>query len=256
MGRTLTHLGNLPEKHLSNQEEVKLAKEGNPEAISEIIEANIGMVMDIAQKYCEPTFDLEDLFQQGIIGFHKAIKKFDPEQSVKVTTYAYFWIRQFIQSYIYRNRRTVSTTEHFEQAVDRYEEEKTDDASINPSKNLNLSKSLTELIRGCKKSNLSIEEENDKWGFLKSESNRPHTKVEKEDLNKSLVECISELSERKQTIILHRYGLRGHKVKTIYDLEYIVDLSYERIRQLEHQALDELEEHLKDYGYESVKDIV
>jgi RNA polymerase primary sigma factor len=85
---------------LTAEEEVELAeriKQGDPEARSHMIRANLRLVVKIAQDYANYGMPVTDLISEGNIGLMKAVERFDPEKGGKLSTYAAWWIKQSIK---------------------------------------------------------------------------------------------------------------------------------------------------------------
>lgn len=105
------YLNKLGEKPLLTQEqEIELAKRieaGDEHAKQEMIESNLKLVVNVAQRYRDRGLDLDDLIQEGIIGLIKAVEKFDYRKKNKFSTYAIQWIRQAINRALVDKGRTI-----------------------------------------------------------------------------------------------------------------------------------------------------
>ncbi len=96
---------------LSREKELELArrylKTGDPRIAYRLVTANLRLVVKIAWEYRRAAFDLLDLIQEGNVGLMQAVKKFDPERNVKLSSYAAWWIRAYIIRYVMDNWRLV-----------------------------------------------------------------------------------------------------------------------------------------------------
>jgi RNA polymerase primary sigma factor len=256
-------------KPLSREEEYELGKriqQGDQEALSKLILSNIKFVISMANRYKNTGVSLSDLINQGNLGLVEAAKRFDPEKGVKFISYAVWWIRQAMIQLLAEQSGTVKLP--IKQASLLY---KINDAIENLSKHLNreptseeiaeylkIPKENVENILMVSRNYLSFEspiKDGEDRTFLDLMESKT-IKVEDEVINQTLKDLlnslIEELDEREANILKMRYGLDGEPPMTLEDVGNILNISRERVRQIEARALSKLrkkavKKRLQDY---------
>jgi RNA polymerase primary sigma factor len=244
----------------------KLNKEpDNLKLRNEILIRNKRLIFAVIEKminrYEIGILSREDLFQAGIIGLMKAIEKFDVKKKIKLSTYAFFWIKQGIQKEIFKNSSTIRIPLHFREDIAEYRKIK---AKIISSSKRHLSKKEIEDKIGFKKTKIfKIEELEKRTISLDEKASRKQKKeekgssvidllisknspvgsaIEKKELKKQISKIISSvLNKREQTIIKMRFGFsKEEKSYTLQEVGKKLNLTRERIRQIQDEALEKL----------------
>jgi len=241
---------------LSLDEEIQLAKlievgglEGD-RARASLIEANLRLVVSIANKYWTPDIPFGDLIQEGNIGLMIAVDKYDWRRGVYFSTYATWWIRQAIrQAIAMRFMIRIPThiwdnTIKIKRAIDCYTGEL---PSVIAAK---AGLSEAEVIKGLeclRLMSVSSIDNNNLHALLSDESQEVY--IEANELNKFILDILETLGEREAKIVEMRYGLRDGIPHTLGEIGKVMSLTLERVRQIEKKALEELRLDVKLKNY-------
>ena len=248
------------DKLLTHQEEIDLskrAKKGDNAARKRLIEKNLRLVVSVAKKSRGRGLPFEDLIQEGNIGLMKAVGKFDSDRGFRFSTYATWWIRQTIQRAIAEKGRTIRIPVHMGEKMRKmartYNElwaelarAPSDEAVAErlgwsvedirkvkddmPDASTSLNQPLTS-DKGSSELGELVEDERS--------SDTPGT-VMSEMETSQLGEAVDRLPERYRHELVRRYGLDDKDPATLAELGDELELSHERVRQLQLQAIKRL----------------
>jgi RNA polymerase primary sigma factor len=261
LGRYLRQIGRG--RLLTHEEEIDLGRrtrEGDKTARSKLVEKNLRLVIPIAKKYRGMGLPFGDLIQEGNIGLMRAADKFDPEKGFRFSTYATWWIRQAVQRAVADKGRTIRVPVHMGEKIRKmartYNElsaqlqrEPTDEeVAERLSWDVDRVKEVKSAIPDATSLNqpLSSDEGSSELGdFVEDERESGAVgEVVRELETRRLVESVAGLPERQRRVLVRRYGLDGEKPATLADLSEELEVSRERVRQLQREA----ERVLRDEG--------
>ena len=246
------------------------AQNGDIEARNRIIEGNLKLVISIAKRYLNRGLSFEDLIQEGSFGFVKAINKYDFSKECKFSTYASWWIRQYITRYIDNKSKVVRLPVYLHDRIKNYkrayytllqtlnreptEEEiaKEMKISINMVKELALYSAPTSSLNEQIVDGEPIELQD----LIPDES----VSVDQTAMDNYFLEEVdnllltSKLTERELDVLKLRYGFNDNQPITLEEVGKKYGITRERVRQIENRALDKLRASRKILGYASYMD--
>jgi RNA polymerase primary sigma factor len=250
------------------EEEVDLTcrvRRGDREALKKLVIGNLRFVVFVASRFSYSRLPLIDLIQEGNIGLIKAAERFDPNKGVKFITYAVWWIRQSIQAALARKSGVVSLPLRRYQTVyriKRKEEELSKLMERNPTveevaealgstpKRINVT--LKAVCPALSLNDLVFDEPNPSYLDTLRADCRVDEGLLAEGLSKKIEQLMGVLKERERNILSMRFGLNGYEAMSLGEIGKIMDLTKERIRQLEKKALKRLEVVARSQGVEDL----
>ena len=255
---------------LTPEEEIMLAnkiKRGDKAARARMIQSNLRLVINIAKKYSHLGVSMLDLIEEGNMGLMKAVEKFNPKKGYRFSTYAAWWIRQYISRAIANQGKTVRMPVYIIELLMRFkkvQEHLTNSLKRKPRLNeiakrmglpMKRAKQLHKMVSGTSSLNAPVGEEGSTEFLDLIEDENIVSAVD--ELSNFLTQerinlLLEKMSKREQKILSLRFGLKDGVPHTLRDTAKHFGITRERVRQIESAAMRKMREMMlqqeKDTG--------
>ena len=257
LGVYLKEISQIP--LLTREQEAALARRvraGDEAAKSQMVEANLRLVVQIARRYLNRGLPLPDLIEEGNLGLLRAVEKFEPERELRFSTYGTWWIRQAIVRALANQARTIRIPVHVGLLLARYQREQR-----RLMQELGRTPTIEELAKAM---NTTVAEIDELEEVRQQQTLSLETPVGQEDEGRladfvadpdadpsatlstlfrartDLVSVLDDLAANERTVLRHRFGLEGDAPETLEAVGKRLGLTRERVRQIEAAGLRKL----------------
>ncbi len=252
----LREIGQIP--LLSSEEELELGKraaQGDAAARQKLEEANLRLVVAVAKHYAGRGMQFMDLIQEGNLGLMRAAEKYDYTKGSKFSTYAVWWIKEAIMRALDSQSREIRVPVHVAQNMNRIrrtlrEMQQNLGREVAPEEvanELKMKKEEVERLMLYLKNPVSLEtpvgDEDDSSleDFIEDEQEKTPEDAVVELIQKEEVQALLKtLDDRELMVIKLRYGLEDGEIHTLEDIGQKLNLTRERVRQIENRAIERL----------------
>jgi RNA polymerase primary sigma factor len=252
-------------KLLTRQEEIELAariKNGDAEARGRMITANLRLVVKIARSYEGMGMPLLDLISEGNIGLMRAVERFDPGKGAKLSTYSAWWIKHTILRALANQSKATRVPMHVMDQLSKMgrvsvrlqEELGREPTDEELAAELGITASRIARMRMAVIHPVSLDAETDGEGsrsyaevIADEKAETPCQKLENKT-NRAMVRKIIETLTRREKVVLYsRFGLNGHDPKNLEEVGKELNITDERVRQIQSAALVKLRRQIKNF---------
>ncbi|HPM42449.1 MAG: sigma-70 family RNA polymerase sigma factor [Candidatus Omnitrophica bacterium] len=245
---------------LTPEEEIKLAtkiKKGDKAARAKMIQSNLRLVINIAKRYSHLGVSMLDLIEEGNLGLMKAVEKFNPKKGYRFSTYAAWWIRQYISRAIANQGKTVRMPVYIIELMMRYKkvtEHLTNSRKRKPrpaeiAKRMKIPikrvKQLSKMASGISSLNAPVGDEGStEFMDLIEDENMVSAVDELSNFltSERIKALLEKMSKREQKILGLRFGLKDDVPHTLRDTAKHFGITRERVRQIESAAMRKMRE--------------
>jgi RNA polymerase sigma factor (sigma-70 family) len=226
--------------------------EAGENARKRLVSVNLRLIPWVMRSFRIRASEKSDLLHEGVLGLMRAASDFDAERGARFSTYATWWIFQSVMRYLQRHSRLVRLPAHLTACLGQMmrARQRLSAAGVAPgyeiealATELGMTEQKVALILAASSNILSLSHQVDEEAhplaerLIDESAEQPERVPEIEELRTTVQECLRILSDREKHVLVRRFGLDGAEPETLDELGRSMDISRERVRQIEQKAL-------------------
>jgi RNA polymerase sigma factor (sigma-70 family) len=239
-----------------------IVEENDPQAREQLVRSNLRLVVNIAKRYAHRGMGLGDLIEEGNLGLIKAVDYFDPNRGTRFSTYAAWWIKQSIKRSLLNNVRPVHVPTYMIALINQWRHisaelesklgktpgvEDMADVMQLPPRKAKIIYGIIRILGSVKEASGEDGRDDDRTlesSLVDENTGKPEDELVADEEKAKVLKLLSEIDPREADVLKLHYGLNGRRPLTLKEIGRKLNLTRERIRQIQHNALTKLYEYM------------